>query len=57
MWMNAASSFASDLARYRGLAYRPPETDATTEADGPVVGAFLDAAGGRRCSSSVFRRR
>ena len=47
LWMNAASSFAPDLARYQGMAYRPPETDATTRADGPVVGAFLDAAGER----------
>ena len=43
----AASSFAPDLARYQGMAYRPPETDATTRADGPVVGTFLDAAGER----------
>jgi hypothetical protein len=47
LWMNAASSFAPDLARYEGLAYRPPETDATTDMDGPVVGAFLDAAADR----------
>ena len=47
LWMNAASSFAPDMARYQGVAYRPPETDATTQADGPVVGAFLDTAGER----------
>ena len=57
LWMNAASSFAPDLARYRGLAYRPPETDATTEADGPVVGAFLDAAGGRGLRPGFRSRR
>ena len=47
LWMTASSSFRPDLARYEGLTYRPPETDATTEADGPVVGSFLDAAGDR----------
>lgn len=47
VWMNAASSFTPDPALYDGLAYRPPEADAVTEASGAVVGDFLDAARAR----------
>lgn len=45
--MTTAPSFVPDLSLYEGLSYRPPEPDKVTEEDGPVVGAFLDAAGAR----------
>ena len=47
LWMTASSSFRPDSARYEGLAYRPPATDAVTEESGSAVGEFLDAAGNR----------
>ena len=47
VWMTAAPSFRPDPALYEGLAYRPPAADALTEAQGRVVGDFLDAARSR----------
>lgn len=47
LWMTAAPSFQTDQTLYEGLAYRPPEPDALTEAEGPVVGQFVDAAKAR----------
>lgn len=47
LWMTAAPSFRPNPALYEGLAYRPPEADDLTAAQGPVVGQFLDAAKSR----------
>lgn len=44
LWMTAAPSFQPDPALYEGLTYRPPTPDALTDAQGAVVGHFLDAA-------------
>ena len=45
--MTTAANFRPDPALYDGLVYRPPEADALTDAQGPGVGAFLDAAKAR----------
>lgn len=47
LWMNAAPSFRPDMRLYDGLAYRPPEASALTDAEGPRVAAFAEAAKGR----------
>jgi len=47
LWMTAAPSFRPDPALYDGLAYRPPAPDALTDAQGAVVGRFVDAAKAR----------
>jgi hypothetical protein len=47
LWMTAAPSFRPDPALYDGLAYRPPATEALTDAEGTKVGRFLDAAKAR----------
>ncbi len=44
LWCRTAPSFAPDRARYRGLRYQPPEPDALTAEEGPVVARFLEAA-------------
>ncbi|MDA0661553.1 MAG: hypothetical protein O3B08_01780 [Proteobacteria bacterium] len=47
VWMTASCSYTPDAARYAGLAYRPPATDAATARDGHLVGEFLTAAKAR----------
>ena len=47
LWMSAAPSFRPDPGLYEGLAYRPPAPDALTDAQGAIVGRFLDAAKSR----------
>lgn len=47
LWMTAAPSFRPDPALYDGLAYRPPAPDGLTEAQGAIVGQFLDGAKSR----------
>jgi len=47
LWMTAAPSFRPDQRLYDGLAYRPPEPNALTDDQGPIVGRFVDAAKSR----------
>lgn len=47
LWMTAAPSFQPDPALYDGLAYLPPPPDDLTEAQGEIVGQFIDAAKSR----------
>ncbi len=47
LWMTASSSFLPNPALYRGIPYEPPEPSPLTGREGPVIGAFLDAAKAR----------